>query len=291
MPSNLEADLEIRTLPRIAKWLGGIHPARKVPLFAKKPFRKIWDIRRKETPNANPENDVFLWVDTFTNHFHPQIAESAVRVLEKAGKKVIFAQKQYCCGRPLYDFGFLGQAKAHLAEILKDLAPEIRRGVHFVFLEPSCASVMIDELPNLFPHDVDAYRLKKQSMLLSEYLVLHAPEFQWAKLKMKALVQGHCHHRSVGKFDCEKEALKRAGIEVETYSDGCCGMAGAFGFSKRHYDISQKVGEHHLFPTLEETPAHTLIIADGFSCREQIEQKSQRHVKHLAEILDPEFKS
>jgi FAD/FMN-containing dehydrogenase/Fe-S oxidoreductase len=276
-------------LSQIAKWLGGIHPKRKVPKFAPKTFRMLWKEKTNlQSKIADPsgKEEVLLWVDTFTNHFHPQIAEAAVRILEQAGKRVLITSKQHCCGRPLYDFGFLDQAKKHLSEILTDLAPEIRRGVPFVFLEPSCASVMLDELGNLFPHDVDAERLKKQSMMLSEYLVKHAPEYPWPDLHVSALVQGHCHHKSVAHFDHEKEALQKAGIEVKTYTDGCCGMAGAFGFSKPHYDVSQKIGHHHLFPALNAAPEQ-IILANGFSCREQIEQGSDRKVKHLAEILDP----
>jgi Fe-S oxidoreductase len=124
-------------------------------------------------------------------------------------------------------------------------------------------------------------------MMLSQYLMEYAPDFEWPNLGVKALVQGHCHHRTVAGFGHEKDALKKAGIDVETYTDGCCGMAGSFGFSKPHYEISQKAGEHHLFPALKEVPDQSLIIANGFSCREQIEQGSAKKVKHLAEVLDP----
>jgi Fe-S oxidoreductase len=288
-PTLINFFLQNALFGKIAKWLAGIHPARKIPRFARKPFRSLRKNLKSIMSDSGSlgKEEVLLWVDTFTNHFHPEVAEAAVRVLEKAGKRVLFTPKQFCCGRPLYDFGFLDQAKSYLSRILTELAPEIRRGIPFVFLEPSCASVFLDELKNFFPKDDDAHRLQAQSMMLSDYLIRHAPEFAWPNLHITALVQGHCHHKTVANFGSEKTALQKAGIKVEEYVDGCCGMAGAFGFSKDHYGVSQKVGEHHLFPALQASSRANIILANGFSCREQIEQGSDRNVKHLAEILDP----
>ena len=284
---------QTRGFSDLAKKLAGIHPSRKIPKFASKTFRRLHG--RSQSKISSPHlpdsrETVLLWVDTFSNHFHPEIAESAVRVLEGANFRVIFTPKQYCCGRPLYDFGFLDQAKKYLREILREMAPLIREGMPIIFLEPSCASVFRDELLNLFPHDLDALRLKQQSFMLSEFLVKRAKNYVWPEMeKAKALVQGHCHHQSVLNFDCEKEAFKKAKLDTEVMDSGCCGMAGSFGFSEKHYGVSQAAGERVMFQKIRASDPDTLILADGFSCREQILQGTGRTAFHLAQVLDPEF--
>jgi FAD/FMN-containing dehydrogenase/Fe-S oxidoreductase len=291
MPRLVNFIMATPGLSTVAKYLAGIHPARVVPKFALRTFRSLSKkrISSDKDPSEWGENAVVLWVDTFNNHFHPDIAQAAERVLVSAGFEVHYPPKSYCCGRPLYDFGFLDQARNYLSGILKDLAPVIRRGTPFVFLEPSCASVFRDELGNLFPHDRDAYRLNHQTFMLSEILIKKAPNYRWPELKRAVTVQGHCHHKSILNFDAEKEVFKRMKVKTEALDSGCCGMAGAFGFSRDHYHISQKAGERVLFGKIKGTPDDTLIIANGFSCREQIQQGTGRKVHHLAEILDPQF--
>ena len=179
---------------------------------------------------------MILWPDTFTNHFHPEIGKAAVEVLESAGYEVLVPPHSLCCGRPLYDFGMLDKAQALLTRMLGTLRPEIRRGIPLVGLEPSCLSVFRDELVNLFPHDEDAQRLNKQCFTLSEFLANEVDGYEPPKLNRKAIVHGHCHHRSVMEMDAEMKLLKEMGLEIETPEPGCCGMAGSFGFeSGEHY--------------------------------------------------------
>jgi FAD/FMN-containing dehydrogenase/Fe-S oxidoreductase len=291
VPWLVNAIMHTPGISKVAKWLGGIHPDRVIPKFARHTFRRIMKsvIANQKPVEKWAENSVILWVDTFNNHFHPEIAGAAARVLESAGFEVHYPPKSYCCGRPLYDFGFLKQAKSYLQSILHDLTPIIRRGTPFVFLEPSCASVFRDEMGNFFPKDQDAYRLKKQSFMLSEFLMTKAPDYQWPQLQRAVLVQGHCHHQSILGFDQEKEAFKKMHVQTEIVDAGCCGMAGAFGFSKEHYDISQAAGQRVLYKKVGEASDETLILANGFSCREQIQQGTGRKVYHLAEVLDPLF--
>jgi FAD/FMN-containing dehydrogenase/Fe-S oxidoreductase len=269
-------------LSGIFKWLGGIDSRRQVPKFAPQTFRQWFERRR---PKNVGQQQVMLWPDTFNNHFHPHTAQAAVEVLETLGYQVTLPQRQLCCGRPLYDFGMLDTAKQLLRETLDVLRPALRASVPIVVLEPSCFAVFHDELENLFPSDEDANRLKRQTSLLADFLLQHS-DYEPPRLQAPALAQAHCHHRSVGSFDGEAEILKRMGIECQVPEKGCCGMAGSFGFEAgEHYDVSQACGERALLPAVRRAAGDTLIVADGFSCREQIEQGTGRRAMHLAEVL------
>ncbi|MGZ3770696.1 MAG: FAD-binding and (Fe-S)-binding domain-containing protein [Bdellovibrio sp.] len=274
----------------LVKKIAGVHPQRNMPRFADKNFRKLIEGSDfKPKGNSDKKKRVFLWVDTFNNSFSPDIASAALRVLQGAGYEVLFPDDSLCCGRPLYDFGFLNQAKRHLVHILEKLRLPIREGIPVVFLEPGCASVFRDELINFFPQDLDALRLNKQSFLLSEFLLNEVPDYKWPRIQKNILVQGHCHHQAIMNFQTEKLALMRTGAEFEILDSGCCGMAGSFGFAKEHYLISQAIGERSLFKKINSTDENTLILANGFSCREQIKQATGRTALHLAQILDSGF--
>jgi Fe-S oxidoreductase len=146
--------------------------------------------------------------------------------------------------------------------------------------------VFRDELINLFPADETARRLHQQTFLLSEFLEQKAPELEVPALVRKALVQGHCHHKAVMRMDAESAVLERLGLDYTLLDSGCCGMAGAFGFEAgTHYDVSVKAGERVLLPAVRDADAETLIVADGFSCREQIAQTTRRRGLHLAEVI------
>ncbi|HEX4149842.1 MAG TPA: FAD-linked oxidase C-terminal domain-containing protein, partial [Pirellulales bacterium] len=266
----------------IAKWLGGVAQQRQMPPFASETF-KDWFFRRPPHNPAGPP--VIFWADTFNNHFNPEILKAGVEVLEAVGYRLLVPQMNLCCGRPLYDFGMLDQAKSTLREILDSLREPIRAGIPLVGFEPSCLAVFRDEMLGLFPNDEDAKRLKSQAFMLDEFLHEHAPGFQFPKLERKAVVHGHCHHRSVLKIDGEKAILKGLGLDFELLKDTCCGMAGSFGFEAEHYEVSQAVGEHGTLPKVRQARDDTLIITDGFSCRQQIQQGTQRKPLHMAEVL------
>jgi FAD/FMN-containing dehydrogenase/Fe-S oxidoreductase len=242
----------------------------------------------REARPAAPQ--VLLWPDTWNNYYHPQSLHAAAQVLEAAGFAPEVPRHHVCCGRPLYDFGFLKQARAYLEKILHDFAPQIDAGLPFVFLEPSCASVFRDELVNFFPpgseHGPRAQRLRDQTLLLSEFLVRHAPHFQPPQLPgRKIVLQGHCHHKSVMKMTDELAILRRTGADVSLLDSGCCGMAGPFGFERDKFVVSQALGERVLLPAVRAAAPDTLLIADGFSCREQIAQNTDRRALHFAELL------
>jgi FAD/FMN-containing dehydrogenase/Fe-S oxidoreductase len=271
-----------------AKWMVGAHPKRTIPEFAQENFKK-WFFKRKDPLKG--QKRVILWADTFNNYFHPQHAKDAVDVLEHLGFEVCVPKISLCCGRPLYDYGMLNLAKKLLKQIMKELKEEIQNGTSIIGLEPSCISVFRDELSNLFPSDIDAKRLKNQTLMLSEFLHLYAKDYKFKQLNKKALVQGHCHHKSIINFEREKEILKRLGLDFQILDAGCCGMAGSFGFEKDHYDVSMKAAERALLPAIRNASPDTLIIANGFSCREQIVQATGREVYHLSQILKMALKS
>jgi len=150
-------------------------------------------------------------------------------------------------------------------------------------LEPSCTAVFREELTGLFPQDQDARRLSKQTFTLAEFLTEH--DYQPRKLSRKAIAHGHCHHKAIMKMNCDCELLKKIGLDFELVDSGCCGMAGAFGFEKDHYDVAIACGERVLLPKVRSSEKETLIIADGFSCREQIRQTTDRRALHLSQVL------
>jgi FAD/FMN-containing dehydrogenase/Fe-S oxidoreductase len=271
-----------RVSATLVKWLAGIAPARRLPLFASETFRD-W-FRKRELVNQDKPH-VILWADTFSNYFHPEVARAAVEVLEAAGFQVKLPAKVLCCGRPLYDFGMLDTAKALLRETLDTLKHDLAAGIPIIGLEPSCVSVFRDEMMGLYPDDRGAKSMHSQVFLLSEFLNKHSSHFHLPQLSRKAVVHMHCHHKAIMKTKDEEEILGKLGLDFEVLDSGCCGMAGSFGFESHHYDISRSIGDLVLFPAVRRAAPDTLIITDGFSCKEQIEQCTQRQTLHLAEVI------
>ena len=272
----------------VVKKLLHLAPQRDMPVLATQSFAK-W-ARSAQVPPPGRHGtagtrEVILWPDTFNNYFHPSTSRAAFEVLQATGARVTVPRERLCCGRPLYDFGMLDRAKAYLQRVMDSLAPQIDAGVPIVVLEPSCASVFRDELRNLFPTDARADRLRKQTFLLSEFLERQAPGFQPPHLERRVLLHGHCHHKALMKMTDEESLLKKMGAQVTAPDAGCCGMAGPFGFDAGKYDVSMAIGERVLLPAVRQAPSDTLIVSDGFSCREQIVQATGRRTLHLAEVV------
>ena len=302
-PGLVNLTTQLPFLGDIAKVVAGIPKQRLIPAFAPESF-KSWFYRARRgsgfgwstasavhnrgfekgalAPDAPP---VLLWPDTFNNYFRPDTAKAATNVLEAAGFRVVVPRANLCCGRPLYDHGMLDRAQALLLRILDELSPEIEAGIPIVGLEPSCVAVFRDELVNLFPHDERAQALSRQTFLLSEFFETHAKDFPLPQFSRKALLHGHCHHKSIMKMTAEEAVLCRLGVDFQSPAPGCCGMAGSFGFEAEKYDMSVAIGELELLPAVRKAPPDWLVIADGFSCREQIAQGTNRHALHLAEVL------
>ena len=228
---------------------------------------------------------VILWPDTFNNYFTPETAQAAVEVLEHAGYQVGVPMRHMCCGRPLYDYGFLDRAKRNLETILEALAYHIDAGIPMVVLEPSCCAVFRDELNGLMPESKLAHRLMENTFTLSEFLEKKVKDYEPPKLQRKAIVQAHCHHKAIMRLYDDEAVMKKMGLDFQMLNAGCCGMAGSFGFEEDKYDISLQIGERALLPAVRQAEPSTVVMADGFSCREQIQQETPRHALHLAEVM------
>jgi FAD/FMN-containing dehydrogenase/Fe-S oxidoreductase len=278
----------------LIKYIVGVAQERKLPRLAAKSYVGGRSAETSNVPrgahaaNQNPAaRPVLLWPDTWNNYYHPQTLKAAETVLVSAGFKVVVPKGHICCGRPLYDFGLLTAARAYLWKVLERMEPQIDAGLPFIFLEPSCASVFKDELLEMFPTDTRAKRLSGQVWLLADWLAAKAPE--WAVDRLKGahiLLHGHCHHKAVfGGPGNEIALLKKAGATVEAVEAGCCGMAGPFGFEADKFAVSKAIANDGLLPAVRAAGPMTVIVADGFSCREQIDQLSEREAMHFAEAL------
>jgi Fe-S oxidoreductase len=170
--------------------------------------------------------------------------------------------------------------------VLDELRDDIRAGVPLVGVEPSCVAVFKDELVKVWPNDEDAQRLSRQTFHLGEFLAQHAEDWEPPQLHRKAIVHEHCHHHATGGIEPDQKLLERMGVDVEKPESGCCGMAGGWGYEPDHYDVSIACAERVLLPKVREAPGDAFVIADGFSCRSQIEQTdTRRKALHLAQVL------
>jgi Fe-S oxidoreductase len=257
-------------------------PERRVPRFAAQTFKAWYRARGPRNPEGPP---VLLWPDTFNNYLTPAVARAAVEVLEAAGYRVLVPEPDLCCGRTVYGYGMLKLGKRLLGRTLDALWPLIRAGVPLVGLEPSCVASFRDELVNLFPDDHDARRLSEQSFLLTEFLAEHAPAYRPPRLARRAVLHGHCHHKAIIGLDSERRLLAAMGLDLKVLDSGCCGLAGSFGYEREHYAVSIAAGERVLLPAVRAAPPEALIIAAGFSCREQVAHATGRRALHPAEVL------
>ncbi|WP_051072056.1 FAD-binding and (Fe-S)-binding domain-containing protein [Amycolatopsis decaplanina] len=287
-PGMVNALLNAPGIAALGKRLAGVAPQRDAPAFAGETFQQWWTRERAHRqPGPGEANAAVLWPDTFVNHFAPHIGKAAVRVLESAGFRVAVPAGPVCCGLTWISTGQLPVAKKVLRHTLDVLRPWIEAGTLVVGLEPSCTAVFRSDAAELLPQNQDVHRLSKRFVTLAEALLHHAPE-EWhpSPLRRDAIAQKHCHHHAIMGFSTDTTVLHRAGVDVEVLDSGCCGLAGNFGFERGHYDVSMACAERTLLPAVREAAPETLILADGFSCRTQIEQGNTGRVPlHLAEVL------
>jgi Fe-S oxidoreductase len=281
-PGLVNALTRTPVLNRLIKAIAGIAEERTIPPFARTSFGDWFSSYRTKNPDGPP---VLLFPDTFNNFFRPDTAIAATEVLERLGYEVTVPRRPLCCGRPLYDWGMLDTAKKLWSRILDQLEPQISAGVPVIGLEPACVAAFRDELVNLCPDDPRAQRLSQQTFLLSEFIDAHAEKFDLPKLHRKVLVQVHCHHHAIMTFAAARHVLDRMEVDYTLLPSGCCGMAGSFGFEADKVEISKKAAERVLLPAVRQAEPQTVILANGFSCREQIEQGTGRPTLHLAELI------
>jgi Fe-S oxidoreductase len=282
MPEMTNMVLQTPGLSRLAKVAAGVDRRRPLPTFAPLTLQQWFDQRGGTKNPTGPK--VVLFPDTFNNHLHTDVGVACVEAIEAAGWQVIMPPGHVCCGRPLYDYGFLDAAQRYLLRVLGDLREEIRAGTPVVGMEPSCLAVFKDELTKMLPHDDDAARLSSQAYHFAEFFDHFGIEVP--KTAGKALLWGHCHHRATGGIEPEQRVLEAMGFEVEEVSGGCCGLAGSWGFEDGKYDISMECGEHALLPAVREASPDTAVVANGFSCKTQVADAGVgRRALHVGQIM------
>jgi FAD/FMN-containing dehydrogenase/Fe-S oxidoreductase len=286
-PSLVNTLLHAPGLARAGKALAGVAAERQAPVFAKQSFLQWWKERDREEPDPADPRTVLLWPDTFSTYFHPSIAISAVRVLEDAGFRVAVPTQPVCCGLTWISTGQLTTAQKVLRHTLDVLRPYLEASTPIIGLEPSCTAVFRADASELMPADQDVKRLAGQVRTFAEHLVHHAPDgWQPPRLARQATVQTHCHQHAIMKFDADRELMRRAHLDADVLDEGCCGLAGNFGFERGHHDVSMAVAEQGVLPAVRDAAPDSLLLADGFSCRTQIEQgDTGRRALHLAEVL------
>jgi FAD/FMN-containing dehydrogenase/Fe-S oxidoreductase len=280
VPRLVNGLASVRPAARILQAVAGIAPDREMPRSATQTFQ-AWMQRH---PPRSEGRRVILWSDTFTNYFNPEVGRAAVAVLERLGYYVV-VPPQTCCGRPLYDFGLLESAREHLEAVFAMLGEMLKDETPIVVLEPSCFAVFRDEAVNLCADRPIARAIADRAVLFTAFIRPHLERGELPPLSGRALVHIHCHQRAIAGVDETVAALRAAGFSADIPDAGCCGMAGSFGFDKEHYQVSVDVGERVLLPAVREEAQDTVIVADGFSCREQIRQGAPRKAFHFAEIL------
>jgi FAD/FMN-containing dehydrogenase/Fe-S oxidoreductase len=237
--------------------------------------------------------EVVLLVDTFSRYFEPDNARAAIRVLQAAGYRVHAAQprnggRPLCCGRTFLSAGLVEEARAEAQRMLDALAPWLAHDLPVIGLEPSCLFTLRDEYSVLLP---GSEALAKRAVLFEEFL---AAELEAGRLALKlrpigkqALLHGHCHQKAFGAMGAVERALRLVpGLDVNTVESSCCGMAGSFGYEAEHYEVSMKMGEASLLPAVRNASVDTIVVADGTSCRQQIEHGAQRQALHVARVLE-----
>jgi FAD/FMN-containing dehydrogenase/Fe-S oxidoreductase len=272
----------------------GLSARRRLPAWRARPFLR--SAAGRYQVRAPEDCDVVLLVDSFNNYFEPENAHAALRVLEAAGYRVHVARaadgrRPLCCGRTFLAAGMVNEARAEARRTAGALAPYVARGIPVVGLEPSCLFGLRDEFLALLPAG-EAGALALNALLFEEFIAREAAAGRLAlKLKplaqAKALLHGHCHQKAFGAMGAVERTLRLVpGLAVETIESSCCGMAGAFGYDAKHYDVSMKMAEAALLPKMRAAEPGTLLVADGTSCRHQIRDGAGREAVHVARVLD-----
>ncbi len=281
-------------LAKASEKLLGLSAKRSLPQWQARPF--LQSAAGRYQVRAPEDCDAVLLADTFNNYFEPENAVAALRVLEAAGYRVHVARapdggRPLCCGRTFLAVGMVNKARHEARRMLDALAPYVARGVPVVGLEPSCLLTLRDELGAMFPGE-EAAKLGSNALLFEEFLAREADagrlELPLGALPgVKALLHGHCHQKAFGAMPAVERTLRLVpGLEVETIESSCCGMAGAFGYEARHYDVSMKMAEAALLPKVRGADAATLVVADGTSCRHQIADGAGREAVHVVRVLE-----
>ena len=281
---------KIPGLARFTSKITGFTSKRPLPRW-----RRDWFRDDELKPNPQEQNPIILFIDTFNRYFEPENLRSAVRVLKSAGYSVFVPvpkgpdDKPLCCGKTHLSTGNIEQARQSSKRLVDTYAPYALAGIPIVGLEPSCLFALKDELPSLLKTK-EAHAVGEQALTFEELLIRDNVKLRLNPLRVKALLHGHCHQKAYDAMAPVEAVLKMIdGLEVSTIETSCCGMAGAFGYGKETYGISQKMAEADLLPKVRGASEDTIIIADGTSCRSQIKDGTQRSAVHVARLLDQQL--
>jgi FAD/FMN-containing dehydrogenase/Fe-S oxidoreductase len=271
------------------RWLNekllDIDPRRTLPAWRADTFDK-WAARHQRPSAGAP---VTLFNDTFTNHYDPEIGIAAVEILERAGCAVNVVRPG-CCGRPLISQGLLSDARAHAARLIEALHPIALRNEPILFCEPSCLSAVKDDAIGLLRGDLQqkARDVSQVAKLFDEYAAeLTLP---LRPVPGKILVHGHCHQKSLGLLPATMALLSKIpDAKITDLDAGCCGMAGSFGYTTGHYDVSTAIAERRLLPAVRKMEPGDVLVAPGTSCRHQVAELARlpnaTHAMHPAVLI------
>ncbi|MER5673718.1 FAD-binding and (Fe-S)-binding domain-containing protein [Pseudonocardia alni] len=270
-------------LAPLLKRAGGIAPERELPRFARRTFRAAF---AGHVPGGTGERGpVLLWVDSFADHFAPEVLHAGVAVLEDAGYRVEIPAGRQCCGLTWVTTGQLGVARRVMARTVAALAGPVARGVPVVGLEPSCTAALRTDLTEVLDGDPAARAVAAAVRTLAEQLGEHTPGWTPPRMTRSSISQTHCHQHATAGFSADAALLAAAGVDNRVLDSGCCGLAGNFGFEAGHYEVSRSIAEQVLLPEVRAAAPGTVVLADGFSCRTQIGRTGERPAVHLAELL------
>jgi FAD/FMN-containing dehydrogenase/Fe-S oxidoreductase len=279
-PRLVNAMLTSRLGGRVAKWSAGMDQRREVPPFARRTFRQEWAARGAPAGSGAP---VALWVDSFTDHFAPEVAHAVARVLEAAGYRVQVPGDDTCCGLTWITTGQLDKARQILGGTVAALVPLVDAGIPIVGVEPSCTAALRGEALEVVGGP-DAERVSRGTRTLAEILA-DTPGWTPPDLGgLEVVAQPHCHHAAVLGWSADAALLRKAGADVRRLG-GCCGLAGNWGVERGHHDVSVTIAEQQLLPAVRDLGADAVVLADGFSCRTQLDQLTGRRGLHLGELL------
>ncbi|MFE1360301.1 FAD-binding and (Fe-S)-binding domain-containing protein [Streptomyces harbinensis] len=278
------AGARVPPLAALAKRLGGIAPERPIPPLATEPFTRWWRGRGRRPDPARAGRRTVLFPDSFTNYLAPEAGRAAVRVFDAAGIDVAVPPRPVCCGLTYVTTGQLDTARTVMRRTLRRLVPALDAGLPVTVLEPPCAAALRTDLPELLPDEPRARQLADSVRTFAETLEERAPGWEPPRLDRPVAGQTHCHQSAILGDAADRRLRERAGLHGEL-SAGCCGLAGNFGFEKGHYEVSVACAEDQLLPAVRRAPAGAALVADGYSCRTQLDQLAGRTAHHLAEFL------
>ncbi len=274
-----------------ARWASekilGIDRRRQLPKIVSQTFEQWFNRRQPKTTGSR--GDIVLFHDTFMNFNHPESGKAAVKLLEALGYRVKLVER-VCCGRPMVSSGLLDQAITNAKKNVDALMPYVDAGAKIVGCESSCILTIKDEYPDLLGTDPAAKAVANASLMLEEIFIENQDDghqqIDWNETTAEILLHVHCHERAlIGTTQAVSALNLPPNYNAELIDAGCCGMAGSFGYAKKHYDVSRQVGEDRLFPALRKAGPSTQFAITGVSCKQQIEDELDRPAHFLAELL------